>query len=264
MEYVALIRTFNSLPLVLDVIAALRAQTCPPAVIMAVDSGSEPAQAAQLCEQVDQFIDVSGKPFNYARSINVGVAAASAPNVLIISSHVVVRDDKLLEDFFQELSKTGMEVGSLIAKPEQSWLSRTVTDATFTGVNGLTNSCSFGPARFFREMPFREEVFASEDQEWTRRFLDSGAAGMTIVETSRIDYLNKNFNFRKKYNEEMALATYVDRKRMGAKSILTWMLKSAWSLGVRGDRAKALHRYQVAVGLLKARFKKPEINSKYF
>lgn len=264
MEYVALIRTFNSLPLVLDVINALRAQTCPPAAIMAVDSGSDPEQAAQLRLHVEQFVDVSGQPFNYARSINLGVDAAQAPNVLIISSHVVLTDRTLIADFLGELEQAGMRAGSIIFSKVHDWYARQVTRSSFNATNGLTNSCSFGPVELFRKLPFREEVFSAEDQEWTKRFLDDGGKGLVIVETKRLAYQNKNYSLRKKYNEEIALAAYVDHKRMGVPAIVMWMMKSVWSFGVRRDRDKAMHRYQVAVGLLKTRFKKPEINSKYF
>lgn len=264
MQYLALIRTFNSLPLVQEVISSLRAQTCPPTAIMAVDSGSDPEQAAALRALVDIWLDVSGQPFNYARSINLGVQACPLPDVLIISSHVVLRETTVMENFFKEMQSRGDQVGSLISNKSQAWLVRQVDRASFTGVNGLTNSCSFAPAALLRELPFREEVFASEDQEWTKRFLDGKAGSLTIVETARIDYLNKHFSYKKKYNEEMALASFVDKRRMGFKSILTWLLKSVWSLCVKGDMAKAGHRFRVAVGLSKARFRKPTINSKYY
>ncbi|AYR24105.1 glycosyltransferase family 2 protein [Herbaspirillum rubrisubalbicans] len=264
MEYLALIRTFNSLPLAQEVIQSLRSQSCPPTAIMAVDSGSDADQAAALRGMVDVWLDVSGQPFNYSRSINLGVQAATLPNVLIISSHVVLRQTDVMERFFQELASKGDQVGSLISNKSQAWLVRQVGPASFTGVNGLTNSCSFAPTALLRELPFREEVFASEDQEWTKRFLAVKAGGLTIVETALIDYLNKNFSYKKKYNEEMALATFVDARRMGLASILTWLLKSVWSIGVKGDIAKASHRFKVALGLFKARFKKPDIHSKYY
>lgn len=264
MEYLALIRTFNSLPLVEEVIGCLRMQTCPPTAIMAVDSGSDPGQAQALRALVDVWLDVSGQAFNYSRSINLGVQAATLENVLIISSHVVLREQDVMERFFAELASKGDRVGSVISNKSQAWLVRQVNNASFTGVNGLTNSCSFAPTALLRELPFREEVFASEDQEWTKRFLAIKAGSLTVVETGQIDYLNKHFSYKKKYNEEMALASFVDTRRKGLPAILTWLLKSIWSICFRGDKAKAGHRFRVAMGLCKARFKKPDINSKYY
>ncbi|MFJ3316170.1 glycosyltransferase family 2 protein [Herbaspirillum huttiense] len=264
MEYLALIRTFNSLPLVEDVIRSLRMQSRPPTAIMAVDSGSDPAQAEALRALVDIWLDVSGQPFNYARSINLGVQATELENVLIISSHVILREQDVMQRFFSELTSKGDRVGSIISNKSHPWLVRQVNNVNFTGVNGLTNSCSFAPAALLRELPFREEVFASEDQEWTKRFLAVKADNLTIVETGQIDYLNKHFSYKKKYNEEMALATFVDTRRKGLPAILTWLLKSAWSICVKGDIAKANHRFKVAMGLCKARLRKPDINSKYY
>jgi hypothetical protein len=127
----------------------------------------------------------------------------------------------------------------------------------------LTNSCSLLPVSLARTLPFREEVFSAEDQEWTSRYLRSGNGRLLGVETRRVSYLNPRFSYAKKLNEELALAVYVDRRRMYLPAIGTWLLKALWSL-FRRDLGKARFRAAVARELFMARRMVPSRSSKYF
>jgi hypothetical protein len=261
--YTALIRTRDSAPLVFRTIASLRAQSRPPASILAVDSGTGAAQLAPLEAAVDRLLDISAREFNYSRAINAGVEQCATPHVLIISSHVVLEDESVMERFLAELDARRIDVGFLISRPDAAWHCREVDASSFSGTNGLTNSCAFLPVALARAMPFREEVFSAEDQEWTARYLATAAGRLLGVETRRISYLNPRFSYAKKLNEELALAYYVDRRRMRAPAIGNWLLKALWSL-FRRDLAKARFRMAVAHGLLMARRVAPSRSSKYF
>ena len=261
--YTALIRTYKSAPLVFRVVAALRAQSYPPASIIAVDSGSDPAEIGRLRVTVDKVIDLSGQAFNYSRAINVGVQQCGTPCVLIISSHVVLNDEFVMERFSDELGRRGYEVGFMISHSDKIWELREVNSESFTGANGLTNSCSFLPASLVLSFPFREEVFSAEDQEWTSRYFQATGGKMLGITTRSISYLNPRFSYAKKLNEELALAYYVDRKRLRLDRVGVWLAKALWSL-VRQDLDKARFRLSVVRGLLEARRTAPIRSSKYF
>jgi glycosyltransferase involved in cell wall biosynthesis len=261
--YTALIRTYNSAPLVFRVVAALRAQSYPPASIVAVDSGSDPAEISRLRVTVDKLIDLSKQTFNYSRAINVGVQQCDTPYVLIISSHVLLHDESVMERFIDEMCKGGFEVGFMISQADKVWACREVNSESFSGTNGLTNSCSFLPVSLVARLPFREEVFSAEDQEWTARYLQATDGKMLGISTRFISYLNPRFSYAKKLNEELALAYYVDRKRMRADRIGLWLAKALWSL-FRHDLNKAKFRLSVARGLIDARRAAPMKSSRYF
>jgi glycosyltransferase involved in cell wall biosynthesis len=263
MPYSALIRTYNSGPLVFRAVAALRAQSYPPAAIVAVDSGSDPAEVSQLRATVDKLIDLSRQPFNYSRAINVGVEQCEAPYVLIISSHVVLNDESVMERLIDELGKRGHEIGFMISQADKIWECREVNSESFIGTNGLTNSCSFLPVSLISSFPFREEVFSAEDQEWTSRYLRATRGKMLGITTRSISYLNPRFSYAKKLNEELALAYYVDQKRMRLDRIGIWLAKALWSL-LRQDLDKAKFRLSVVRGLLGVRRAAPMRSSKYF
>lgn len=261
--YTAVIRTCNSAPLVFGVVAALRMQSCPPASIIAVDSGSSHAELHRLKAVVDKLVDISDREFNYSRAINVGVSVSQTPYALIISSHLFLNEAGVMEKFLTELYRRDLEIGFMIARSDAVWECREVDVHSFDGTNGLTNSCSFLPVALVSAMPFREEVFSAEDQEWTARYLTATNGRMLGIATQSITYRNPRFSYAKKLNEELALAYYVDRRRLRVPRIGAWILKALWSL-FRRDVSKAKFRMSVAWGLFMARRGTPSRSSKYF
>jgi hypothetical protein len=151
----------------------------------------------------------------------------------------------------------------MVSKEDVEWTRRDVDAVSFDGTNGLTNSCSFLPVRLVTKFPFREEVFSAEDQEWTARYLRGSGGRMVGVSTRRISYLNPRFSYAKKLNEELALACFVDRRRLGMSRIGVWLAKALWSL-FKHDVNKAKFRISVARGLLQARRVTPNRSSRYF
>jgi glycosyltransferase involved in cell wall biosynthesis len=264
MRYTALIRTRDSGPLVFETVRALRAQSLPPAKILAVDSGSSPQQLRELRAVVDEVLDISQQPFNYSRALNAGIAHCEGERVLVISSHVVLGDAGVVAALSHQIDAAGAAGGFAISTPGVAWASRRVDRNSFDGTNGLTNSCALVALEVLRALPFREEVFSAEDQEWTRRFLHGHRDGALVgVHTERVAYRNPHYSLKKKYNEEMALAIYVDRSRMALPVILRWVLRSLWA-AAKGDLQRATHRLRVATGLLAARFRVPHIDSRYY
>lgn len=264
-EYTALIRTYNSAPLVFDVIEKLKKQTVPPAYIMAVDSGTSNEALHELSSKVDQLVDISDNEFNFSRAINLGIAQCKTKYVLIISSHVLLNSPHVIENLLTSLQQNECEVGCISWDPvaDNKWVVRVVTPSNFNGENALNNSCSFMPVEYAKELPFREEVFSAEDQEWSVRYFKRYRKPIVAVHSSHVAYLNARFNYTKKLNEEIALAYYVDPSRRSLKNVGLWLLKVMWSIG-RRDFPKALFRLKVAFQLILMRLRPPHKSSRYF
>jgi glycosyltransferase involved in cell wall biosynthesis len=263
-SYTALIRTFNSAPLVYDTIAALRSQTCPPSSIVIVDSGSDDAQRQRLRELGDCFVDITGRPFNYSFAINEGLKASTGTHVLIISSHMGLNNPALIQRGIESLQR--MDAAGFYccySDARKPWEEFLIDQKTFNNRNGLSNSFGFIPLADALKRPFREEVFSAEDQEWAKWFIREQGQRMVRIETVDLTYLNPRFNFRKKINEEVALACYVDRSLLSYKNIGKTLFMAAGSF-VKGSFDRARLRVELAKRLYEARKQTPDIRSRYF
>lgn len=263
LSYTAVIRTFNSAPLVYDTIAAMRTQSVPPASIVIVDSGSDEIQRQKLQELGDFFVDISGKPFNYSFAINEGVKASTGTHVLIISSHMGIDDIHLIQRGIETMRRLDASGFYCCYNPANPWDEFLIDQTTFNSRNGLSNSCGFIPLVDALNRPFREEVFSAEDQEWAKWFIKERGQRMVRIETAHLRYLNPRFNFRKKINEELALACFVDHSLLSYRNIFKTLFMAAGSF-VKGSFERARLRVELAGRLYQARKKSPEIGSRYF
>ncbi|HEY8094471.1 MAG TPA: glycosyltransferase family A protein, partial [Methylobacter sp.] len=160
MKYTALIRTYNSFPLVAEVVASLRAQAVPPEKIIAVDSNSCVEQRLALDDIFDQVIDYPKEPFNYSKAINIGVDACETEYVLIISSHVVLTDPYLISYGINYISEGGDRcLGCCFNQGGDYGKTYGITRVdkrNFSLLLGLSNSCAFLKKQYIVKRPFRE------------------------------------------------------------------------------------------------------------
>jgi len=262
LTYSALVRTHQSAPLVFDVLRDLRQQTHPPAQIIVVDSGSAAGECEQLRELSDVFIDISGQTFNFSRAINVGIPHCTGTHLLVISSHLRIEAPDLISRAVAAMAETGAASFYLYQKDDADWHVERIDLRTFDGYNGYSNTCGFVALDAVRARPFREDVFSAEDQEWGYRLLQAGGFILRIG-SRHVKYLNARFNYTKKLNEEVAIAYFVLRKRLGYPNIAKWMLRALFST-FKFDWAKARFKFAVANELIKARGTVPRKSSRYF
>lgn len=262
-RYTALIRTFNSGPLVFDTIAALRAQTCPPSTILVVDSGTDGPELDRLKAVADRFIDISDRPFNYSHAINVGLPQCEGSHVLVISSHIGIASHLLIERAWAAMNKCGADGFYCTSNTACGWKEQVINRSSFSGSNGLSNSCGFVPLPALEQRQFKEEVFSAEDQEWSVWFLRERGKALLRIETQEISYLNQRLNYTKMINEELAIAYFVDRRRLGLLNIVFWMFGALGSLA-KGKAHRCQFKLAVARGLWAARSRQPVRSSKYF
>ena len=262
--YSAIIRTFCSFPQVEAVVRSLRAQSLPPREIIVVDSGSPDDERSQLRQLADTFIDFPSEPFNFSKALNLGVEAATTPSCLMISSHFVLDDANLIEACIRETEARAMSIFYVSNARRKCTPKYTVVSAaTFDGFNGFSNACGFVPTALVRERRFREDVFACEDQEWAAWYIRERRGSILKVGSPSIRYLNPRTNVEKKVNEELAIACFVDRRRLAPRRI-AWRIVRAAFFTVTGNLTRAAFERRVAQELWRARRQTPQKPSCYF
>jgi glycosyltransferase involved in cell wall biosynthesis len=263
-SYTAIIRTYKSFPIVRGVIQALRAQTLPPAQVVVVDSGSPAQEQDELAALSDVFIRYPDEPFNYSKAINIGIGAVKTPYVLTLSSHYMLDAPWVIERCVNQADQHGVQAFFITNRCDAGvHAAGLVTSATFDGGNGYSNSCGMLPTAFVKMRPFREELFACEDQEWAQWYLREMRRSILKVSTPGARYLNHRVNQAKALNEELAIACFIDPKRLALANIFKWALRSLVSL-VKLDPQRARFKLILAWELLKARKTPPQRASRYF
>jgi glycosyltransferase involved in cell wall biosynthesis len=263
-DYSAIIRTFHSFPLVEEVVRALRKQSVSPRSIIVVDSGSSEQDRTRLRQLADILIDYPPEPFNFSKAINLGVAKASTPFCLIISSHFLIDDATLVACSIQQMEASG--AGAFYVsnvRRQGACKGAVITAANFTGFNGFSNACGFVPTATVRERRFREDVFACEDQEWAAWYLRERHGLILKIESPSIRYLNPRANLTKKLNEQLAVAAFVDRRRLSVWHIL-WRLVRMALFATMGNWQRAAFERCLASELWQARRQIPHKPSRYF
>jgi glycosyltransferase involved in cell wall biosynthesis len=267
MKYTALIRTYNSLPLVADVVANLRAQVRPPEKIIAVDSHSSAEQRAALRALVDEVIDYPDESFNYSKAINLGVAACDTEYVLIISSHVLLTDPNLITYGMNHISMSGERClgccfnqgGDIEKTYGVSWVDKN----SFSLLLGLSNSCAFLKRRYIVERPFREDVFSAEDQEWAAYYLREHDANFYSFHSVFVKYLNPHVSELKTMNEFISMAYFTHPHLRSAKYVLPRLGRAMLAV-LRFRRSRAKFHFTMAWELFMTNFRQPVRRSAYY
>lgn len=263
LSYTAVIRTHDSSPRVEETVAALKAQTRPPTHIVAVDSGSTEDQRRLLDALVDTVVDYPDEAFNYSKAINIGVERCRTPWVLIISSHIVLKDAASIERAFAEMSAISAAGFYLHRGTQPHWKLEPIDRATFDGRNGLSNACAFLSTRAVMERPFREDVFSAEDQEWAADCFRRHGATILRIGIDSLKYNNPNENELKLINEEISIAYFTCREKLGLRYLLAWLARAAIYFAAGRTRRSKTY-LTIFRELVMARFRPPMRVSRYY
>jgi glycosyltransferase involved in cell wall biosynthesis len=263
-----LIRAYQYTPLLEEVVAQLRQQSVPPEAVLIVDSSKDSAVTAQFAMLGDKVVPYPDEEFNFSKAINVGVAANDLPLTLVISSHVVLEDHDIVAKGWSEAHARGLEVVYWTNRETPHDVVIEIDPRSFTGRNGLFNSTALIPTHLIRERPFREEVFAAEDQEWTRYYLRRFQRPVLRIETMSVQYLNPNhsavtWNDTKLLNEELAIGHYVNRRLIMPDRIAARVFRGILAT-VRRRPGRARMHFGMAEAMLLANFRPPSGRSRYF
>ena len=281
--YDAVIRTDHASPLLERCIAALRQQSAPPRRILIVDSSHNSVCRRRLLELSDFVIQYPAIPFNFAHALNLGIEAAEGPQVLLISSHVLLGDRTLIERgrtlgtqhdagvIYWKTPTVRSQRFQIIDGRTTYWKTPNpgsqrfliIDGRTFDGYNGMSAACALVPRAEVLARPFRTEVFSAEDQEWAGWYLRSKAGRALQIEHPDLEYLNPKKNIQKLINEEISIAYFTNRNLLRPRHIASRILRAGLaSLRDHPDRAR-LH-WEIAKGLCIANFKQPTRGSRYY
>lgn len=267
--YGAVIRAYQYTSLLEQIVAALRAQSVPPDFILIVDSSQSVETTAAFESLGVTVVPYPEGEFNYSRAINIGVAANPAPLTLIISSHVLLGSE-MVERGWGAAQSQGLEIafwtppGAGQVEDVECIIDR----HNFNSRNGISNCAALIPTQRILDRPFREEVFAAEDQEWSRYYYETFNRGSLQFSTCQIQYHNPNHkdgaqSWLKLLNEDLAIGLFVNRRVIMPDRITMRFLRGVLAtLRRRPERAR-MH-FIFAKAYLMANFRKPKIKSRYF
>ena len=107
MNMAAVIRTKNSGETLLECLSALRRQSILPEKIIVVDSGSSDNTLDILKSFNVTIIHYPGSNgHDYSRTLNLGIENAKTDLILNLSSHVILKHERLLEWMVKLLTKS--------------------------------------------------------------------------------------------------------------------------------------------------------------
>jgi len=266
-EYSAVIRTSSSFPLITDVIDALRKQSLPPKEIIVVDSKSSDEDRFKLREISDQLIIYPDEDFNFSKAINIGVKQVKTEFVLIISSHVLMQDSRIIEQCFSydELRDENCLGACFYPSPNmpEGYALSVIDRFNLLPNRGFSNSCAMVKKSFIDQRNFREEVFSAEDQEWAAYYLRKSTKNFIAINCNKLLYLNKKVNDLKKVNEIVAMAMFAFPELLEVKSLLKFLRLSFRAIKA-GDSRNFVLNLKIVVALLVLRFKKIKRKSAYY
>ncbi|WP_405402770.1 glycosyltransferase family 2 protein [Paracoccus sp. Ld10] len=267
--YGAVIRAYQCTPLLEQVIAALRAQSVPPDAILVVDSSRSAETSAAFASLEVTVVPYPEGEFNYSRAINVGVEANPAPLTLIISSHVLLGAE-MVEQGWRAAQAHNLEIvfWTPPAPGQVDNVGCIVDRRNFNGRNGISNCAALIPTQRILDRPYREEVFAAEDQEWSRSYYETFNRGVLQSATHQIQYLNPNHgdgaqSWVKLLNEDLAIGLFVNRRVIMPDRIATRFLRGVLAVLRRRPERARMH-FSIARAYLMANFRQPKVKSRYF
>jgi rhamnosyltransferase len=167
---------------------SLRRQSVEAEIIV-VDSGSTDGTLRLAQRWADLVIEIEPGNFTYGGALNTGAAAASAPVHAALSAHCVLDSPTWLEDSLAQYERADVAATAAgfttpAGEPLQGTYFQTLEDVRVNPVWGFSNHASTWRADVWREFPFREDLGACEDKEWSWRVL---AAGWTIAYASALE-----------------------------------------------------------------------------
>jgi len=259
-----ILRTFNSAATLPAVLAAIECHEGVKSRYIFVDNGSKDS-TQELFPANALAIEYSLPCFNYAMAINIAIPFLASDYVLIISSHVVIKNPLALRKAIDILDANPLLGGVCFSSHDYGeLLPHYVTAEGFNGCNGLWNSASIYRTSLLRERPFNPEVYSAEDQEWSKWLLHSKGMALAHLSGTAMDNQNpKQMSFSKRVKEWECIAFYADSRYLAFSFIKGRFYKAIYEL-YRRHPSRAWFWFLAGIALIKVRIFGAHGRSKYY
>jgi rhamnosyltransferase len=173
-----IVRAKDKVDTIGETLSAIRRQTVP-AEIVVVDSGSTDGTVELARQWTDKVLQIPSATFSYGGALNIGAEAASAPVHAALSAHCVPESATWLEDSLRryerdDVAATNAALVSPVGVAIEDTYFQSIEDVVVDPTWGFSNHASTWRADVWAELPFREDLGACEDKEWSWRVLSAG------------------------------------------------------------------------------------------
>lgn len=174
-----IVRAKNKAETIGRTLESLRRQTVPCEIVV-VDSGSTDGTVAIARRYADKVVEIPAEQFTFGGALNLGAGIASGEVHFALSAHCVPERDTWLEDSLacyrldERVAGTNQAVCTPSGAPIADYYLQTVDDVLSSPSWGFSNHASSWRADVWRSLPFREDLAACEDKEWSWRVLQAG------------------------------------------------------------------------------------------
>ena len=281
-NYDCLIRTYNSERTIKDVLKKINDQTFKPKSFIFIDNNSKDYTKEILRkEKKGVLIHYPYRIFNYSKAINLGLDYLKSEYTLIISSHTIIFNNEALKKSLTLMNEYKDCIGITLSNKSfcKDGESTAIIDKNnFDGYNGIWNSSGLYRTELLKIRKFREDLPTCEDAEWSSYFLKNKNNLFTkkinpkIIHFFNAETYNKNPNCNnqtKRINEHISIAYYSNKKLLSLNSVLLHIKQIISQLiklrfFTQEERSNLAFNFFVIPRLIKARFKKPIFESRYF
>ncbi len=262
-DYSVLIRIFNSEGTLSKTLDCLTLQTVAPSEYIFVDSGSTD-KTLDLLPRGSKVHKYIGEEFNYSIALNQGIEYVSTDYVLIISSHTMLLNCEAISYAINLLIYEPNIAATYFRGDKSTLWHEFVNEENFNGYNGLSNTCALIKTSLLRKRHFRPEVFSAEDQEWASWVITKEKMNIARIHgAGRCNINPRKYSLRKRLNEDVAIAYFINRHFLNWKNLSQIILKVVKP--VYGFNLKERFYYLVLfIHLVKCKFVEPKAKSRYF
>ena len=178
MQASAIVRARDRAHTIEATLQALRSQTVPVEIIV-VDSGSTDGTIEIAQRYADLVVHLPQSEFTYGGALNVGAAAASGDVHFALSAHCAPAYDDWVERSISHYTDPAVAGTNQARRAPSGQLLRSPyaqvpEDVRLDPYWGFSNHASSWRADVWRQIPFREDLEACEDKEWSWRVLAAG------------------------------------------------------------------------------------------
>ena len=157
---------------------ALRGQTRAVEIVV-VDSGSTDGTLEIARRWADRVVEIPAESFSYGRALNIGAAVSSGSVHFALSAHCVPKRADWVEHSLSlydddRIAATNQARVTPRGEPILDRYIQTRDDALRHPGWGFSNHAASWRADVWAALPFREDLPACEDKEWSWRVLAAG------------------------------------------------------------------------------------------